>query len=134
MRLSTELEPVSINFSTDCGFDHKSEHMSTGCTLFHRDFSYSHAMWTFSTIYALFCPKVSTILDINVRKLGLQVCGFFHVCMLFIHCSGRGNSRPKPTRSDLDRLSTKQKNQTSDRLKIKRKPFFFQYSRQFRQF
>ena len=75
---------MTLDFSTDCGPSRKygieqrvptcpeneALLIHTHCGLFHKA----------TTIYVLFCPKKSTFLDKNVRKLGLQVCIFSHVC------------------------------------------------------
>ena len=50
-------------------FISKSIYLSTEGRLFHSEFTYPDTMWT----------KNFHILDINVPKLGLHVCGFSHV-------------------------------------------------------
>ena len=63
----------------------------TGCLIVLRVKAFSLRIYfstlnmDFSTIYALYCPKMSTFLDINVRKLGLQVCGFSNVWNHLVH-------------------------------------------------
>ena len=67
---------MQIYLSTECWFDHR---MFKEFRIFHREFTYQHTMLSFppsshvlSKIHS-FRYKCQT--DINVRKLGLQVCG-----------------------------------------------------------
>ena len=67
---------MQIHLFGACGFDHRistcpqSFGFSTENLPIHTQCEILHKT---TTVYALFCPKLSTLLDKNVRKLGLQV-------------------------------------------------------------
>ena len=79
-------------------YPYQSIYLSTEGRLFHSEFTYPDTMWTFSQNDHMLCVVLNRnvhILDINVRKLGLQVCGFSHVWALALTLVGHPVNQEK---------------------------------------